>query len=72
MKSCCVELGDNAKHRLAAFAAQWNERHQANSAGAAIGSRSTIPQETQGLLDGDDDGEEMEMTFAGTGGKKNS
>jgi hypothetical protein len=36
-----------------------------------MGARGTAVQETRGLLDDDDDGEEMEMTFAGTGGKKN-
>lgn len=71
-----LELGDNAKNRLAAFAAQWNENNRTNRASnqSAMGSRSAAPQETRGLLDVDDDGEEMEMTFAGTAGygsKKN-
>lgn len=65
-------MGDTAKHRLAALAAQWNERNRTNNTETAAGSRNSAPQETRGLLDAaDDDGEEMEMTFAGTGGKKN-
>jgi hypothetical protein len=64
------EMGDVAKNRLAAFAAQWNESKRSNNA-AAMGARSNAPQETRGLLDEVDDGEEMEMTFAGTGSKKN-
>ena len=64
------EMGDAAKHRLAAIAAQWNERNRSNTT-TAMGSTRNVPQETRGLLDEDDDGEEMEMTFAGTGSKKN-
>lgn len=67
-------MGDVAKNRLAALAAQWNEKNRTNSSSAAaMGSRgSAAPQqETRGLLDGDDDEEGTEMTFAGTGGKKN-
>lgn len=67
---CFLELGDNAKNRLAAFAAQWNEKHR-NNPGSASSAGAAPQQETRGLLDDDDDGEEMEMTFAGTGGKKN-
>jgi hypothetical protein len=67
------EMGGEARSRLAAFAAQWNEKNRgtSNSNMTAMGARGTAVQETRGLLDDDDDGEEMEMTFAGTGGKKN-
>jgi hypothetical protein len=69
----CIEMGGEARSRLAAFAAQWNEKNRgtSNSNMTAMGARGTAVQETRGLLDDDDDGEEMEMTFAGTGGKKN-
>lgn len=66
-------MGGEARSRLAAFAAQWNEKNRgtSNSNTTAMGARGSAVQETRGLLDDDDDGEEMEMTFAGTGGKKN-
>jgi hypothetical protein len=61
-----LELGDNAKKRLATFAAQWNADKRSGS--AAPGTAGGGVQETIGLLDDDD--QEMEMTFSGGGEKK--
>jgi hypothetical protein len=58
-------MGDNAKKRLASFAAQWNADNRPAAPGTAGGGL----QETRGLLDDDD--QEMEMTFSGGGAKKN-
>lgn len=72
-----TELGQDAKKRLQLLAAQWNTgvnnlatRLAGNStttSRAGVSENTAAANETRGLLDdNDDNGEEMEMSFAAT------
>lgn len=67
-------MGNETKKKLQIFAAQWGTRFAGNAAGegggGVPGSGGGVAgaHETRGLLD-DDDGEEMEMSFASAGTK---
>ena len=75
-----VELGQDAKKRLQLFAAQWNSGvnklsntlatylagNSTTATGAGVSENTAAANETRGLLDDNDDGEEMEMSFAAT------
>ena len=73
-------MGQDAKKRLQLFAAQWNSGvnklsntlatrlagNSSTTAGGAVSENTAAANETRGLLDDNDDGEEMEMSFAAT------
>ena len=62
-------MGDTAKKRLAMLAQQFSNRNvSARSVGESSGGGGI--QETRGLLDEDDEEQEMEMTFPAGGSKK--
>eukprot|EP00547_Thalassionema_nitzschioides_P010080 CAMPEP_0194227784 /NCGR_PEP_ID=MMETSP0156-20130528/43035_1 /TAXON_ID=33649 /ORGANISM="Thalassionema nitzschioides, Strain L26-B" /LENGTH=278 /DNA_ID=CAMNT_0038960277 /DNA_START=66 /DNA_END=902 /DNA_ORIENTATION=- len=67
------EMGQETKKKLQLLAAQWNTQWSANKFGLGTKDASASTSgpgvagsnETRGLLDDDDDGDEMELSFAG-------
>jgi hypothetical protein len=58
------DLGNNTKRRLQTLAAQFNAKMKAGQANANSGEPAAHGSERRGLLDGDDDGEEVALEFA--------
>jgi hypothetical protein len=58
------DLGNNTKRRLQTLAAQFNAKMKAGQANANSGGPVAPVSERRGLLDGDDDGEEVALEFA--------